>query len=88
MSDEDWEEGDLDMGYHPTSEVTDIPPVMDDGEIAGAQSALPPDSCLQEDADMRTETTKGITQYPPADEIIKAESCYGNPEVGGRDICH
>ena len=81
MSDEDWEEGDLDMGYHPTSEVADVPPVMDDREIEGARSALPPDSRLQEDAHMRTETTEGITQYPPADEIIKAESRYGNPEA-------
>ena len=72
---------DLDLGYHPTSEVTDIPPVMDDGEIEGVQSALPPNSRLQEDADMRTETTEGITQHPPADEIIEAESRYGNPEV-------
>ena len=54
---------------------------MDDREIEGARSALSPDGCLQEDADMHTETTKGITQYPPADEIIKAESHYGNPEV-------
>ena len=81
MSDEDWKKGDLDLGYHPTSEVADVPPVMDDREIEGAQSALPPDSCLQEDADMHTKMTEGITQYPPADEIIKAESCYGNPEA-------
>ena len=61
MSDEDWEEGDLDMGYHPTSEVADVPLVMDDREIEGARSALPPDGRLQEDAHMRTEMTKGIT---------------------------
>ena len=26
MSDEEWEEGDLDMGYHPTSIPADVPP--------------------------------------------------------------
>ena len=81
ISDEDWEEGDLDLGYHPTSEVADVPPVMEDEEIEGAQSALPPDGRLQEDADMRAETTDGITRHPPTDEIIAAESHYGNPEA-------
>ena len=58
-----------------------MPPVMEDEEIEGAQSALPPDGRLQEDANMRAETTDRITQHPPADEIIAAESCYGNPEA-------
>ena len=80
MSDEDWEEEDLDLGYHPTSEVADEPPAMADEEIEGARSVPPPDDRLQGDADMRAETTDGITRHLPADEIITAESHYGNPE--------
>ena len=81
MSDEDWDEGDLDLGYHPTSEIADEPPEMGNEEIEGAQSALPPDDHPQEDTDMHTETADEAARYPPADEIMTAESQYGNPEA-------
>ena len=80
MSDEDWGEEDLHLGYHPTSEVADEPPAMADEEIEGAHSVPPPNDRLQGDADMRAETTDRITRHPPADKIITAESRYGNPK--------
>ena len=86
MSDEDWEEGDLDLGYHPTSEVTDEPPEMDDDEIEGAQSALPPVNRPQEDVDVRTKTAEETAQYPLADEIMRAESQYGDARVEDKTL--
>ena len=80
MSDEDWGEEDLDMGYHPTSMAADEPPVMEDERIEGAQSVLPPDNYSQEDTGRRAETTVGTTRQPSADDILVAESRYGNPE--------
>ena len=79
MSDEDWGEEDLDMGYHPTSGIADEPPEMGDEEIEGAQSALPPDSRPQEGIDVRTETAEEVAHNPPVDEIMTAESQYGDP---------
>ena len=35
----------------------------------------------QENADMHTETADEAAQYPPTDEIMTAESHYGNPEA-------
>ena len=67
--------------YHPTSEITNKPPEIGDEEIEGAWSALPPDDRPQEGADMRTETADEAARYPPADEIMTAESRYGNPEA-------
>ena len=61
MSDEDWGEEDLDLGYHPTSKVANEPPAMADEEIEGVRSVPHPDDCLQGDTDMRAETTDGIT---------------------------
>ena len=81
MSDEDWGEEDLDLGYHPTSEIADKPPEMGDEEIEGAQSALPLDNCPQEGIDVRTETAEEVARYPPADEIMTAESQYGDPRM-------
>ena len=86
MSDEDWDEEDLDLGYHPTSEIADEPPEMGDEQIEGAQSALPPDNHPQESTDVRTETADEVARYPPADEIMMAESQYGNPEA--EDMTH
>ena len=81
MSDENWDEEDLDLGYHPTSEIADKPPEMDDEQIEGARSAPPPDAHPQESTDVRTETTDEAARYPPADKIMVAESQYGNPGV-------
>ena len=81
MSDEEWGEEDLDMGYHPTSIAADMPPVVEEERIEGAQSALPPDDHLQENTGMRAETTVGTTWHQPTDEILVAELLYGNPEV-------
>ena len=86
MSDEDWGEGDLDMGYHPTSEIADEPPVMDDEEIEGAQSALPPDNRPQEGVNVRTETAEETAQYPLADEIMRAESQYGDTGIEDKTL--
>ena len=74
MSDEDWDEGDLDLGYHPTSEIANEPPEMGDEQIEGARSAIPLDDHPQESDDMRTKTTDEAAQYPPADDIMTAES--------------
>ena len=82
MSDEgDWGEGDLDMGYHPTSDIADEPPEMDDEEIEGAQSALPPVNRPQEDVNVYTKTAEETAQYPSADEIMRAESQYGDTVI-------
>ena len=78
MSDEDWGEEDLDMGYHPTSDVADEPPEVDDEEIEGAQGALPPDGRPREGVKIQTETTVETAQNPLADEIMRAESQYGD----------
>ena len=67
MSDENWDEEDLDLGYHPTSKIADEPREMGDEQIEGARSALPPDDHPQESADMHTETADKATRYPPAD---------------------
>ena len=56
MSDENWDEEDLDLGYHPTSEIADEPPEMGDEQIEGARGAPPLDENPQEGIDMRTET--------------------------------
>ena len=80
MSDENWEEEDLDLGYHPTSDIADEPPEVDDEEIEGAQGALPPDSRPREGVDTQTE----IVQRSPADEIMRAESQYGDAETEDR----
>ena len=80
MSDEDWEEEDLDLGYHPTSDIADEPPEVDDEEIEGAQGALPPDGRPREGVDTQTETV----QRSPADEIMRAESQYGDAETEDR----
>ena len=80
MSDEDWGEEDLDIGYHPISMTADKPPVMEDERIEGAQSALPPDEYSQGDAGGHAETIVGTTRQPSADDILVAESQYGNPE--------
>ena len=85
MSDEDWDEEDLDMGYHPTSEIADEPPEMGDEQIEGARSAPPPGDHPQESTDVRAETADEVARYPPADEIMMAESQYGNPEAGRHD---
>ena len=37
MSDEDWGEDDLDVGYHPTSIIADEPPPVGEKQIEGAQ---------------------------------------------------
>ena len=79
MSDEDWGEEDLDMGYHPTSMAADEPPPMEDERIEGAQSTLPPDDYPLEDPNGHAETTIEATRQPSADDIIAAESQYGNP---------
>ena len=73
-SDEEWEEEDLDMVYHPTSIAADVPPVMENKRIEGTQSALPPDNYSQEDTNRRAETTVGTTRYQSADKILAAES--------------
>ena len=86
MSDEDWGEGDLDLGYHPTSEIADEPPEMGDEEIEGAQSALPLDNRPQEGSDVRTETADEVARYPPADEIMTAESQYGDPGMEDKTL--
>ena len=78
MSDEDWGEEDLNLGYHPTSEIADEPPEMGEAEIEGAQSALPLDNRPQEGIDARTETADEVARYPPAEEIMAAESQYGD----------
>ena len=80
MSDENWEEEDLDLGYHPTSDIADEPPEVDDEEIEGAQGALPPDGRPREGVDTQTETV----QRSPADEIMRAESQYGDAETEDR----
>ena len=54
---------------------------MGDEEIEGAQSALPLDNRPQEGRDMRTKTADEVTRYPPADEIMTAESQYGDPGI-------
>ena len=56
MSDENWDEGDLDLGYHPTSEIADEPPEMGDEQIEGPRSAPPLDDRPQEGIDVCTET--------------------------------
>ena len=86
MSDENWDKGDLDLGYHPTSEIVNEPPEMGDEQIEGARGALPPEDHPQEHTDMRTETANKAAQYPLADEIMTAESQYGNP--GAEDETH
>ena len=37
MSDNDWGEDDLDVGYHPTSIIDDEPPPVGEEQIQGAQ---------------------------------------------------
>ena len=81
MSDEDWDEEDLDLGYHPTSEVTDEPPEMGDEQIEGARGVLPLEENRQETTDVPTGTTDKAIQYPSADEIMAAETQYGNLEA-------
>ena len=86
MSDENWDEEDLDLGYHPTSEIADEPPEMGDEEIEGAQSAPPLDNRPQEGTDVHTETADEAARYPLADEIMTAESQYGNPGVKDKTL--
>ena len=83
MSDEnwDWDEEDLDMGYHPTSEVTDEPPEIGDEQIEGAHGAPPLEENRQETTDVHTGITDEATQYPPANEIMATEMQYGNLEA-------
>ena len=81
MSDENWDEADLDLGYHPTSEIADKPPEMGDEQIEGARSAPPLDDHPQEGTDVRTETADEAARYPLADEVMTAESQYGDPEA-------
>ena len=83
MSDENWDEEDLDLGYHPTSEIADEPPEMGDEQIEGARGAPPLDENPQEGIDMSTETADEAARYPLADEIMAAESQYGDP--GAKD---
>ena len=71
MSDENWDEEYLDLGYHPTSEIADEPPEMGDEQIDPAQ----------EGADVHTETANEAARYPLADEIMMAESQFGDPEA-------
>ena len=83
MSDEnwDWDEEDLDLGYHPTSEVADEPPEMGDKQIEGARGVPLPEENRQEGTDVHTGITDEAAQYPPADEIMTAETQYGNPKA-------
>ena len=81
MSDENWDEGDLDLGYHPTSEIADEPPEVDDEQIEGAHGVSPLEVHPQEGTDVRTQTADEAALYPQADDIMAAESQYGNPEV-------
>ena len=46
------DEADLDLGYHPTSEIADEPPEMGDEQIEGAWSAPPLDDHPQEGTDV------------------------------------
>ena len=81
MSNENWDEEDLDLGYHPTSEIADEPPEVDDEQIEGAHGVSPLEVHPQEGTDVHTQTADEAALYPPADDIMVAESQYGNPEV-------
>ena len=81
MSDEDWNEEDLNLGCHPTSEVADEPPEMGDKQIEGARGVPPLEGNRQETTDVPTGTTDEVAQYPSADEIMAAEMQYGNLEA-------
>ena len=81
MSDENWDEGDLDLGYHPTSEIANEPPEVDDEQIEGACGVPPLDAHPQEGTNVCTQTADEAALYPPADDIMTAESQYGDPEV-------
>ena len=79
MSDENWDEEDLDLGYHPTSEIADEPPEVDDEQIEGARGVPPLDAHPQEGTDVRTQTADEAALYPLADDIMMAEFAIWRP---------
>ena len=85
MSNKDWTEDDLNMGYRPTPTHANVPPAVGEEQIEGAQGTpnapVVASSCSNQLPQM-------ILEEPAqhfADDAFEVGRCYNNPDITAND---